>query len=348
MKLLINNLRQKRIKHIFSKTERKVILAASLGTAFEWYDFYLYASLVPILAKHFFSKLDQNSAFIFTLLTFAVGFLVRPIGAMIFGRLGDLKGRKYTFLITITMMGLVTVAIGTIPSYETIGIMAPIILISLRILQGMAIGGEYGGAAIYVAEHAPQGQRGKFTGWIQITTHVGLLFALFVILVTRGAMNETDFMAWGWRIPFLFSLVLLIISIWIRLSLQESPAFIKMKIESRHSTAPLTEVFSKWVNLKSMILAIFGLVNSTAIMGIMFAAFVSSSFLIQTLKLDYYTTNILFAGAVLFCIIAMIAFANLSDIIGRKIIIATGDTKQLEPIEQLSNQVNYDDYADQM
>jgi MFS family permease len=234
--------------------ERKVIFASSLGTVFEWYDFYLYGSLAAIIAKQFFAGTDPNTAFIFALLAFAAGFLVRPFGAIVFGRLGDMVGRKYTFLVTIMLMGVSTFVVGLLPNYASIGIAAPVILITLRILQGLALGGEYGGAATYVAEHAPDGKRGAFTAWIQTTATLGLFLSLMVILATRTAIGEEAFADWGWRIPFLVSVFLLAISVWIRLSMNESPAFQKMKDEGKISKAPLSEAFGQWKNLKLVIL----------------------------------------------------------------------------------------------
>jgi len=239
--------------------ERKVIFASSLGTVFEWYDFYLYGSLAAIIAKQFFAGTDPNTAFIFALLAFAAGFLVRPFGAIVFGRLGDMVGRKYTFLVTIMLMGVSTFVVGLLPNYASIGIAAPVILITLRILQGLALGGEYGGAATYVAEHAPDGKRGAFTAWIQTTATLGLFLSLMVILATRTAIGEEAFADWGWRIPFLVSVFLLAISVWIRLSMNESPAFQKMKDEGKISKAPLSEAFGQWKNLKLVILALVGL-----------------------------------------------------------------------------------------
>ena len=216
-----------------SAEEKKVIFASSLGTVFEWYDFYLYGSLAAIIAKQFFSGLDEGSAFIFALLAFAAGFIVRPFGALVFGRLGDMIGRKYTFLVTILIMGLSTFIVGILPNYATIGAAAPVILIALRMLQGLALGGEYGGAATYVAEHAPHGKRGAYTAWIQTTATLGLFLSLMVILGTRTAIGEEAFADWGWRIPFLVSILLLGISVYIRLSMNESPAFTKMKAEGK-------------------------------------------------------------------------------------------------------------------
>ncbi|MES2612263.1 MAG: MFS transporter, partial [Pseudomonadota bacterium] len=248
-----------------SAEEKKVIFASSLGTVFEWYDFYLYGSLAAIIAKQFFSGLDAGAAFIFALLAFAAGFLVRPFGAIVFGRLGDMIGRKYTFLVTILIMGLSTFIVGLLPSYATIGVAAPIILIALRMLQGLALGGEYGGAATYVAEHAPHGKRGAYTSWIQTTATLGLFLSLLVILGVRLSLGEAVFSDWGWRIPFLVSILLLGISVWIRLSLSESPAFQKMKAEGKTSKAPLAESFGQWKNLKIVILALVGLTAGQAV-----------------------------------------------------------------------------------
>src|SRR3569623_983781 len=230
--------------------ERKVIFASSLGTVFEWYDFYLYGSLAAIIAKQFFAGTDPNSAFIFALLAFAAGFIVRPFGALLFGRLGDMIGRKYTFLVTILIMGLSTFIVGLLPNYASIGIAAPIILISLRILQGLALGGEYGGAATYVAEHAPHGKRGAFTSWIQTTATLGLFLSLLVILAVRTALGEEAFAAWGWRIPYLVSIILLGFSLYIRMRLNESPVFQRMKSEGKGSTSPIKDSFGNWANAK--------------------------------------------------------------------------------------------------
>ena len=240
--------------------ERKVIIASSLGTVFEWYDFYLYGALATVIGAKFFSQYDETTRNIFALLAFAAGFLVRPFGALVFGRLGDLVGRKYTFLITIMIMGLSTFIVGILPTSDQIGFLAPVILIGLRLAQGLALGGEYGGAATYVAEHAPHGRRGFYTSWIQTTATMGLFMSLLVILFTQGAMSADDFRAWGWRIPFLLSIFLLAISVWIRLQLEESPAFVRMKAEGTHSKAPLSEAFGQWANAKWAILALFGLV----------------------------------------------------------------------------------------
>src|ERR1700733_7921622 len=245
--------------------ERLVIFASSLGTVFEWYDFYIYGTLGVILAKQFFSGVNPTAGFIFTLLAFAAGFAVRPFGALLFGRIGDLVGRKYTFLITMTLMGLGTFLIGLLPSYASVGITAPVILIALRLVQGLALGGEYGGAAAYVAEHAPQGRRGFYTSWIQTTATVGLFMALLVILGVRTWQGEEAFGDWGWRIPFLLSAVLLVVSIWIRMQLDESPVFAKMKAEGKGSKAPLTDAFGNWANAKIAILALFAATAGQAV-----------------------------------------------------------------------------------
>jgi MFS family permease len=306
-----------------TKEEKKVIFASSLGTVFEWYDFYLYGSLAPIIAKQFFSGLDPTSAFIFALLAFAAGFLVRPFGALVFGRLGDLIGRKYTFLVTILIMGLATFIVGVLPTYASIGVAAPVILIGLRMLQGLALGGEYGGAATYVAEHSPHGKRGAYTSWIQTTATLGLFLSLMVILGTRTALGEAAFGDWGWRIPFLVSIFLLAISVWIRLSMNESPAFKKMKEEGKTSKAPLTESFGQWKNLKIVILALIGLTAGQAVVwytGQFYALF----FLTQALKVDPSTANIMIAVSLLIGTPFFIVFGTLSDKIGRKPIIMAG------------------------
>ncbi len=303
--------------------EKKVIFASSLGTVFEWYDFYLYGSLAAIIAKQFFAGLDAGSAFIFALLAFAAGFIVRPFGALVFGRLGDMIGRKYTFLVTILIMGLSTFIVGILPTYNSIGVAAPVILIVLRLLQGLALGGEYGGAATYVAEHAPHGKRGAYTAWIQTTATLGLFLSLMVILGTRTAIGEEEFAAWGWRVPFLVSILLLAISVWIRLSMNESPAFKKMKSEGKTSKAPLTESFGQWKNLKIVILALVGLTAGQAVVwytGQFYALF----FLTQALKVDGATANILVAVSLLLGTPFFIVFGSLSDKIGRKPIIMAG------------------------
>jgi MFS family permease len=306
-----------------SAEEKKVIFASSLGTVFEWYDFYLYGSLAAIIAKQFFSGLDAGSAFIFALLAFAAGFIVRPFGAIFFGRLGDMIGRKYTFLVTILIMGLSTFIVGILPTYASIGVAAPVILIALRLLQGLALGGEYGGAATYVAEHSPQGRRGAYTAWIQTTATLGLFLSLMVILGTRTLVGETAFADWGWRVPFIVSIVLLAISVWIRLSMNESPAFQKMKAEGKTSKAPLTESFGQWKNLKIVILALIGLTAGQAVVwysGQFYALF----FMTQALKVDGATANILVAMSLLIGTPFFIVFGSLSDKIGRKPIIMAG------------------------
>ncbi|MDE2270267.1 MAG: MHS family MFS transporter [Betaproteobacteria bacterium] len=303
--------------------EKKVIFASSLGTVFEWYDFYLYGSLAAIIAKQFFAGLDAGSAFIFALLAFAAGFIVRPFGALLFGRLGDMIGRKYTFLVTILIMGLSTFIVGVLPNYAAIGAAAPVILIALRLLQGLALGGEYGGAATYVAEHAPANKRGAYTSWIQTTATLGLFLSLLVILGTRTLLGEDAFNAWGWRVPFLVSIALLAVSVWIRLKLNESPAFIKMKADGKASKAPLTEAFARWGNLKYVILALLGLVAGQAVVwytGQFYALF----FLTQTLKVDAVTANLLIAAALLIGTPFFVVFGALSDKIGRKPIILAG------------------------
>lgn len=303
--------------------ERKVIFASSLGTVFEWYDFYLYGSLAAIIAKQFFAGTDPNTAFIFALLAFAAGFIVRPFGALVFGRLGDMIGRKYTFLVTILIMGGSTFCVGLLPGYASWGIISPIILVSLRILQGLALGGEYGGAATYVAEHAPHDKRGAYTAWIQTTATLGLFLSLMVILGTRQAIGEEEFSSWGWRVPFLVSVFLLAISVWIRLSMNESPAFAKMKAEGKTSKAPLTESFGQWKNLKIVILALIGLTAGQAVVwytGQFYALF----FLQQTLKVDGATANLLIAASLVIGTPFFIVFGALSDKIGRKPIILAG------------------------
>jgi len=309
--------------HVSPAEERKVIFASSLGTVFEWYDFYLYGSLAAIISKQFFSGVNPTAGFIFALLAFAAGFAVRPFGAIIFGRLGDMVGRKYTFLITILIMGTSTFVVGLLPSYESIGVAAPVILIGLRLLQGLALGGEYGGAATYVAEHAPDGKRGVHTSWIQTTATLGLFLSLLVILGVRTGMGEEEFAKWGWRIPFLVSVILLAISVWIRLSLNESPLFQKMKAEGKASKAPLTESFGEWGNLKIVILALLGLTAGQAVVwytGQFYALF----FLTQTLKVDANTANIMIALALAIGTPFFIVFGALSDRIGRKPIIMAG------------------------
>ena len=306
-----------------TKDERFVILASSLGTVFEWYDFYLYGSLAGIIGAQFFSAYPPATRDIFALLAFAAGFLVRPFGAIVFGRIGDIVGRKYTFLVTIMIMGLSTFIVGLLPNAATIGFAAPVILIVLRLAQGLALGGEYGGAATYVAEHSPQGKRGYYTSFIQTTATLGLFLSLLVILFTRTALGETDFAAWGWRIPFLVSVVLLAISVWIRLRLNESPVFQKMKDEGKGSKAPLTEAFANWSNAKIVILALIG---GTMGQGVVWytGQFYALFFLQSILKVDGYTANLLIAWSLLFGTGFFIVFGALSDKIGRKPIILAG------------------------
>ncbi|MBS7777312.1 MFS transporter [Acidovorax sp. CCYZU-2555] len=303
--------------------ERKVIFASSLGTVFEWYDFYLYGSLAAIIAKQFFSGLDEGSAFIFALLAFAAGFIVRPFGALVFGRLGDMIGRKYTFLVTILIMGLSTFIVGILPTYASIGVAAPVILIILRMLQGLALGGEYGGAATYVAEHAPHGRRGAYTSWIQTTATLGLFMSLLVILGVRTSVGEAAFADWGWRIPFLVSILLLGVSVWIRMTLSESPAFQKMKAEGKTSKAPLAESFGQWKNLKIVLLALFGLTAGQAVVWYT-GQFYSLFFLTQQLKVDAITANLMIAASLLIATPFFVVFGTLSDKIGRKPIIMLG------------------------
>jgi Sugar (and other) transporter len=303
--------------------ERKVIFASSLGTVFEWYDFYIYGTLGVFLAKYFFSNVPPAVGFIFALLAFAAGFAVRPFGALIFGRLGDMIGRKYTFLITMTLMGVGTFFIGLLPGYATWGIVAPIVLIALRLVQGLALGGEYGGAAIYVAEHAPRNKRGYYTSWIQTTATLGLFMALLLILAIRNWMGEDRFGDWGWRIPFLASGLLLLISIWIRLSLNESPVFQRMKDEGKTSKRPLSEAFGEWSNAKIAILALLGATAGEAVVwygGQFYALF----FLTQTLKVPAATAQILIVIALALGTPFFILFGWWSDKIGRKPIILAG------------------------
>ncbi|MED5606970.1 MFS transporter [Pseudomonas sp. JH-2] len=304
------------------REERKVIFASSLGTVFEWYDFFLYGSLAAVISKQFFAGVNDTTAFIFALLAFAAGFLVRPFGALVFGRLGDMIGRKYTFLVTILLMGLSTFCVGLLPSYASIGVAAPIILIALRLLQGLALGGEYGGAAIYVAEHAPANKRGAYTSWIQCTATAGLLLSLLVIWGCRQFTGEA-FESWGWRLPFLLSIVLLGISTWIRLSMQESPAFLKMKAEGKVSKAPLKESFTNWSNLKIVLIALFS-INAGQAVTFYAAQFYVMFFLTQVLKVDPALSNVLLIislviGAPLFVLAGWV-----SDKVGRKPVLVVG------------------------
>jgi MFS family permease len=304
------------------RSHRRVIFASSLGTVFEWYDFYLYGALSAIISRQFFSGVDETTGFIFALLAFAAGFFVRPFGAIVFGRLGDLVGRKHTFLITIVLMGASTALVGVLPSYESIGVLAPIILIILRLLQGLALGGEYGGAAVYVAEHAPQGKRGLYTSWIQTTATLGLFLSLLVILGCRFAFGE-NFETWGWRVPFLLSTILLGISVYIRLQLQESPAFLQIKEEGRLAKRPLTEAFGNRANLRLVLLALVGATAGQAVIwygGQFYALF----FLEKMLQVEAASANLIIAAALLIGTPFFVIFGALSDRIGRKPIIMGG------------------------
>jgi MFS family permease len=306
-----------------TREEKKVIFASSLGTVFEWYDFYLYGSLAAFIGATFFASYPEATRNIFALLAFAAGFLVRPFGALVFGRIGDLVGRKYTFLVTILIMGLSTFFVGLLPGSATIGIAAPIILIVLRMLQGLALGGEYGGAATYVAEHAPDDRRGYYTSWIQTTATLGLFLSLVVILVVQTWLGKEAFAAWGWRVPFLLSFILLGISVWIRLSLSESPTFQRMKEEGKGSKAPLSEAFGQWKNAKIALLALFGLTAGQAVVwysGQFYALF----FLQNVLKVDAQAVNIMIAISLLLGTGFFVLFGWLSDKIGRKPIIMAG------------------------
>ena len=305
------------------RDDRLVILASSVGTVIEWYDFYLYGALAAIIAEQFFSQVDETSGFIFALLAFAAGFFVRPFGALVFGRLGDLWGRKNTFLVTMLLMGVSTFVVGLLPNAATIGVIAPVLLILMRLIQGLALGGEYGGAATYVAEHAPHGKRGLYTSFIQITATAGLMLSLMVILGVRTWLGEEAFKDWGWRIPFLVSIVLLGVSLWIRLRLAESPAFQRMKAEGKASAKPLADSFLKWPNLKLVLIALFGLAAGQAVVwytGQFYALF----FLEKTLKVEAATANTLVAISLLLATPFFVGFGWLSDKIGRKPIILAG------------------------
>ncbi len=305
------------------RKDAMTIGAASVGTVFEWYDFYLYGSLATYITHHFFSGVNETTGYIFALLAFAAGFAVRPFGALVFGRLGDLWGRKNTFLVTMLLMGLSTFVVGMLPSYEQIGILAPVSLVIMRLVQGLALGGEYGGAATYVAEHAPQGRRGLYTSFIQVTATFGLFLSLVVILLTRKSLGEDAFQAFGWRVPFLVSILLLGVSLWIRLQLSESPSFQRMVDEGKGSKAPLTDAFGKWPNLKIVILALVGLTAGQAVVWYT-GQFYTLFFLEKTLKLDGALTNGLVASALLLGTPFFVLFGWLSDKIGRKPIIMLG------------------------
>ena len=305
------------------RREALVIGASSLGTVFEWYDFYLYGLLATVISAQFFSGVNETTGFIFALAAFAAGFAVRPFGALVFGRLGDLVGRKYTFLVTMGLMGLSTFLVGLLPNYASIGVAAPILLVTLRLVQGLALGGEYGGAATYVAEHAPEGRRGLYTSFIQTTATLGLFAALLVVIGTRMLLGEEAFADWGWRVPFLVSIALLAVSLWIRLQLAESPVFQKMKEEGTTSKAPLREAFGRWSNLKIVLVALFGAVAGQAVVwyaGQFYALF----FLEKTLRVDGATANILMAIALAIATPGFVLFGWLSDRIGRKPIILAG------------------------
>ena len=304
------------------REERKIIFASSLGTVFEWYDFFLYGALATVLSKQFFAGVNDTTAFIFALMAFAAGFLVRPFGALVFGRLGDMIGRKYTFLMTIVLMGLSTFAVGLLPTYASIGIAAPIMLVLLRMLQGLALGGEYGGAATYVAEHAPPGKRGFNTSWIQSTATLGLLLSLVVVLGCRYLTGD-EFEVWGWRLPFLLSIVLLCISTWIRMSMHESPAFVKMKAEGKSSKSPIRESFGKWENLKIVLIALFG-INAGQAVTFYTAQFYVLFFLTQMLKMHPAQANTLLIISVVIGAPFFIFFGWLSDRVGRKPILMMG------------------------
>ena len=309
--------------HTVDRSDRQVILASSVGTVIEWYDFYLYGSLAAIITVQFFSGVNETTGYIFALMAFAAGFAVRPFGAVFFGRLGDLWGRKNTFLVTMLLLGLSTFVVGLLPSYAAIGVAAPIILIAMRLLQGLALGGEYGGAATYVAEHAPPGKRGLYTSFIQITATAGLMLSLLVILGVRTVVGEEAFKDWGWRIPFLVSILLLGVSLWIRLRLAESPAFARMKAEGKGSKTPLKDSFGKWPNLKLVLLALIGLTAGQAVVwytGQFYALF----FLEKTLKVDGPLANILIAISLLLATPFFVFWGWLSDKVGRKPIILTG------------------------
>lgn len=319
-----------------TREERKVIIASSAGTVFEWYDFYLYGALFSVLGAQFFAAYSATQQSIFALLTFAAGFIVRPLGAIVFGRLGDLVGRKRTFVTTVVIMGAATFLVGLLPNYESIGIAAPIALVALRMLQGLAAGGEYGGAAIYVAEHAPQDRRGFFTSWVNTTSTLALLLSLVVIMFTQIVIDASflpvvqddgttisAFKVWGWRIPFLLSAILLAISLYVRLKMQESPAFQRMKAEGMESKAPLKEAFGEWKNIKIGLIALFGLVAGQAV--VWYTAHFYTLFFIQNiLKVDQFTTNVLVAWALILGVGFVVVFASLSDRIGRKPVILTG------------------------
>jgi MFS family permease len=302
---------------------RTIVAASSAGTAFEWYDFFIFGTLVSLISKHFFAGVNETAAFIFALGAFGAGFMFRPLGALVFGRLGDKMGRKGAFLITITLMGVATIAIGLLPTYAQAGLIAPALLIFLRIVQGFALGGEYGGAAVYVAEHAPGARRGEYTGWIQISASLGLIGALLVILATRRIMGEEAFSDWGWRIPFLLSSALLAISLWMRLRLHESPAFLKIQQEGSHSKAPFTEAFAHWPNLKIVLIALFGIMVAQGVVWYT-SFFYGQFFLERILKVDPVTVNYLMIAVTIASAPLYVFFAWLSDKVGRKPVMIGG------------------------
>src|SRR5215211_635980 len=306
-----------------TSAQRRVIVASTLGTAFSWYDFNLFAALSPLIGQQFFPDLDDNTDLAFALLAFSAGFLVRPLGAVVFGRLGDAIGRKFAFLVSMLTMGLATFGVGVLPGYETIGIAAPILLIGLRLLQGLALGGEYGGAVIYVAEHAPPERRGAFTAWVQTTATLGLVLSLLITLATRTALGEAPFAAWGWRIPFLLSIGLLALSLWMRVSLQESPLFNQMAAEGELSKAPITQAFGQWSNLKRVLLALFGLVTGFGVIWYAAQVYVLL-FLTQTLKVAGATATALVSVPLCLALPLFLLFGTLSDRIGRKWLIVSG------------------------
>lgn len=308
--------------HDIRSNDVKVIAASSLGTMFEWFDFYLYGLLAGYISTQFFSGVNETTAFILALAAFAAGFAIRPLGSIVFGRIGDVVGRKYTFLVTMGLMGLSTFAVGFLPGYDAIGIAAPVILVLLRLIQGLAVGGEYGGAATYVAEHAPQGRRGFFTSFIQTTATIGLFTALLLVIGLRALVGEEAFASWGWRIPFLMSILLLAISLWIRFQLSESPTFQKMKAEGTTSKAPLAESFGRWSNLKYVLIALFGGVAGQAVIGYT-GQFYTLFYLERIADVDPATSNILLVIALIIATPTFVLFGWLSDKIGRKTIVMT-------------------------
>jgi MFS family permease len=302
---------------------RKVILGASLGTIFEWYDFFIYGTLAAILGPLFFPKeLGDTGAFLAGIATYLAGLAIRPLGALVFGRLGDVIGRKYTFLVTIIIMGIGTACVGLLPTYATAGVIAPVLLVTLRCVQGLAMGGEYGGAATYVAEHAEPGKRGLATGWIQMTATIGFFISLLVVMACEAILGTQEFRTWGWRIPFLFSILLLVISVYIRSRLDESPVFLQMKAEGRASKAPVSESLKSWANVKIMLLALFGIIGGTGIVWYT-AQFYALIFLQKSLKIDLQTSYIIISAGLTIATPFFLVFGWLSDKIGRKPIAMT-------------------------